>query len=100
MIEDATSFDGESYVRGILSRAGFLDTAKRSRPELMTPDQPVHWTEVVSIEELYGVPETHYIDKLVGYAHPEDAAEIEKLNIKHSVYLNPYYHLNAKKSDV
>lgn len=42
-----------------------------------------HWSTVVSLEELYGLPKGDYIDKRFGLASNEDVETIEKLKDKY-----------------
>jgi len=100
MVDEAAAFNAESYVRDVLARAARVQHTTTS----LTPavdaltDRPRHWTDVMSVEEMYLVPYTHYIDKRTGYASPEDAVEIEKLRRKYTtVYRNPYFY--SKPSD-
>uniref|UniRef100_A0A183FCN0 39S ribosomal protein L52, mitochondrial n=1 Tax=Heligmosomoides polygyrus TaxID=6339 RepID=A0A183FCN0_HELPZ len=38
-----------------------------------------HWSRLMSLEELYGLPKTDYIDKKAGLAGEEDAEKIRQL---------------------
>lgn len=38
-----------------------------------------HWTELMTIEQLYGLPETDYIDKKSCLPDPDQWEEIKKL---------------------
>jgi hypothetical protein len=38
-----------------------------------------HWSRVISIEELYDIPDNDYIDKRSGIPNDEDLVEIKRL---------------------
>ncbi|EYC44951.1 hypothetical protein Y032_0444g1562 [Ancylostoma ceylanicum] len=40
-----------------------------------------HWSRLMSLEELYGIPKGDYIDKKAGLAGEEDAAKIKQLKM-------------------
>lgn len=42
-----------------------------------------HWSTLMSIEELYGIPPGTYIDKNAGLPDEEDEERIRKLKIKY-----------------
>jgi hypothetical protein len=98
LVEEATNFNAEAYVRNVLEHAAHKQDAASVVHTKTSIGRPSHWTDLISVEELYMVPYTHYIDKRTGYASPEDAMEIEKLRFKYAnVYSSPYFY--AKHGD-
>lgn len=47
-----------------------------------------HWTELITVEELYGLPDTDYIDKQMGYPDSEDWRRIQQIR---QTYYDEYY---------
>jgi len=77
---DAINFDAKQNVQETLKRI------KWKPPENLTPEGKriyPHWTDLTTLEKLYGIPETDYIDKKSCLASDEDWAEIEKLRQKY-----------------
>lgn len=73
-------FDPEEYVKDIIRRA---------KREWVTEAAPTgrklypHWSTLMSLEELYGLPKSDYIDKRSGLAGEEDKEKIRQLRIKY-----------------
>uniref|UniRef100_A0A914WGG5 Uncharacterized protein n=1 Tax=Plectus sambesii TaxID=2011161 RepID=A0A914WGG5_9BILA len=76
LLRELDTYDAEKYVRETIARAkvdpheGLAWSGRKKH---------AHWSEVMTIEELYGLPKSDYIDKSAGYPDEEDAAEIARL---------------------
>lgn len=115
LIDEARSFDAAAYAAEVRRRAEHAlqvrahavdDQVKRHE------GKPTHWTEVrpivlstfetqtiddlsqtVSVDELYNIPASDYIDKRTGYPHPDDfEAQLVQKRAQHDAeYRNPHY---------
>lgn len=76
LLRELDTYDAEKYVRETIARAktdpneGLAWSGRKKHP---------HWSEFMTIEELYGLPKTDYIDKKSGFPDEEDAAQIARL---------------------
>lgn len=75
MIHELETFDPLEHVKDTIRRA------KREWEVSLVPSgrkKYPHWSEMMSLEELYGLPPDDHIDKTAGRPSPEDQAEIEQ----------------------
>ncbi|VDP10134.1 unnamed protein product [Soboliphyme baturini] len=76
MLSEALGFDADAYVRAAVAKAKWrpadnhFPDGRRKFP---------HWTELMTVEELFQLPETDYIDKQSCLAEGEDWEAIKKL---------------------
>uniref|UniRef100_A0A0R3RWS9 DUF1713 domain-containing protein n=1 Tax=Elaeophora elaphi TaxID=1147741 RepID=A0A0R3RWS9_9BILA len=76
MLEDYKTFDPEKYVKDIIA------CAKQDVTKDMSPSgrrKYPHWSTLITLEELYGLPQTDYIVKKAGLAGDEDRDKIRQL---------------------
>ncbi|CAJ0955895.1 unnamed protein product, partial [Mesorhabditis belari] len=79
-LAELNSFNPEVYVEETISRA------KREWSDELTPTGRrlyPHWSRLMSLEELYGLPNGDYIDKRAGYPSEEDKEQIRQLREKY-----------------
>ncbi|KHN88132.1 hypothetical protein Tcan_16000 [Toxocara canis] len=80
LLEELNSFSPEDYVKDIIQRA------KREWITELAPSGRKlypHWSSLMSIEELYGLPKSDYIDKRAGLPGEEDRERIRQLKIEY-----------------
>ncbi|KAM3719826.1 Collagen alpha-4(VI) chain [Dirofilaria immitis] len=89
MIEDYKAFDPEKYIKEIITCAK-QDVTKNVSPSGRR--KYPHWSTLITLEELYGLPATDYIVKEAGLAGEEDREKIKQLkkeyDEKYRGYLN------------
>jgi len=82
--EELNTFDAMTYVKDIIEKAEkewSLTVAPSGRKK-----HP-HWSQMMSLEEVYGVDASLHIDKRSGFPTPEDKAKIAQLKEE---YLEKY----------
>uniref|UniRef100_A0A5S6Q2D8 Uncharacterized protein n=1 Tax=Trichuris muris TaxID=70415 RepID=A0A5S6Q2D8_TRIMR len=80
ILNEGLQFKADQYVRGVIERAKWKPSEERlPSGKVKLP----HWTSLISIEELYGLKQTDYIDKKSCIASPEEWSEILKLKKKY-----------------
>ncbi|CDW57873.1 hypothetical protein TTRE_0000617001 [Trichuris trichiura] len=80
ILHEGLQFNAEQYVRNVIERAKWKPNEERlPNGRIKLP----HWTSLISIEELYGVKQSDYIDKRSCIASPEEWSEILKLKCKY-----------------
>ncbi|KRZ60579.1 hypothetical protein T02_1127 [Trichinella nativa] len=80
LLREALQFSAEKYVETVISRSKWKPTEER------LPDgrrKYPHWTELMTVEELYGLSNVDYIDKKSCTADKEDYDAILKLKQKY-----------------
>lgn len=101
-IQSAEEFDAKSYVENFLSRVDWNSATPTPVSALITDgaceeakdekstqnskrktSNSKHWTDVISVEQLYGIPPSTYIDKTAGVADDEEWQEIVKQRLKY-----------------
>lgn len=96
IIAEANAFSPESYVDSILR------VAHKKRPQRIVYEYDYyqskvpHWTEVMTIEQLYGVPASDRIDKNTGFASEE---ELEEIKNRRNEYEETFKKLKPVKKD-
>uniref|UniRef100_A0A915Q4Q7 Uncharacterized protein n=1 Tax=Setaria digitata TaxID=48799 RepID=A0A915Q4Q7_9BILA len=76
MLEEYKAFDPEKYIKNIIT------CAKKDVTKDVSPSgrrKYPHWSTLVTLEELYGLPPTSYIDKKAGLAEAEERDKIRQL---------------------
>ncbi|XGW09622.1 hypothetical protein V3C99_011699 [Haemonchus contortus] len=79
-LAELESFKPEQYVEETIAAAkkewsdDLAPTGRKLYP---------HWSRLMSLEELYGLPKSDYIDKKAGLAGEEDAQKIKQLKIEY-----------------
>uniref|UniRef100_A0A915E0L7 Tr-type G domain-containing protein n=1 Tax=Ditylenchus dipsaci TaxID=166011 RepID=A0A915E0L7_9BILA len=76
IVEDLDAYDAMAYINETIrkaSREWKLVVAPSGRK--IYP----HWSSIMSLEELYGVEKSEYIDKRAGYPTPEDKVKLEAM---------------------
>uniref|UniRef100_A0A8R1TK42 Mitochondrial mRNA-processing protein COX24 C-terminal domain-containing protein n=1 Tax=Onchocerca volvulus TaxID=6282 RepID=A0A8R1TK42_ONCVO len=76
MLEDYKAFDPEKYIKDIIACAK-QDVTKDVAPSGRR--KYPHWSTLITLEELYGLPPTDYIVKKAGLAGDEDREKIRQL---------------------
>ncbi|EFO22506.2 hypothetical protein LOAG_05979 [Loa loa] len=76
MLEDYKAFDPEKYITDIIACAK-QDVTKDVSPSGRR--KYPHWSTLITLEELYGLPQTDYIDKRAGLAGDEDRDKIKQM---------------------
>ncbi|CAG9533705.1 unnamed protein product [Cercopithifilaria johnstoni] len=76
MLEDYKTFDPEKYVKDVIACAKQDVTKDVS---LSGRRKYPHWSTLVTLEELYGLPQTDYIFKNAGLADDEDRDKIRQM---------------------
>ncbi|VDM53272.1 unnamed protein product [Angiostrongylus costaricensis] len=74
------SFEAEKYVEDTIA------TAKKEWSDELAPTGRKlypHWSRLMSLEELYGLPKSDYIDKKAGFPSEEDMERIKKLKMEY-----------------
>jgi len=74
--DELTEFDAMKYVKNVIKRAQ-RDWSNRLSPSGRKKYN--HWSQATTLEELYGVGNSTYIDKRSGFPTPEDKAKIAHL---------------------
>ncbi|EPB66330.1 hypothetical protein ANCCEY_14579 [Ancylostoma ceylanicum] len=77
-LAELESFKPEQYVEETIA------AAKKEWSDELAPTgrkRYPHWSRLMSLEELYGIPKGDYIDKKAGLAGEEDAAKIKQLKM-------------------
>jgi len=114
MIHEAEDFDAKKYVEDFLSKVPLkkkddeilpismlvnefsekttMDTIKSQRK------QTKHWTELISVEQLFGLPPSNRIEKDAGKVNEEEWQEILKMRRKYDEAFRK--RSNAKKNEV
>lgn len=79
-LAELESFKPEEYVEETIAAA-----KKEWSDELAPTGRKLypHWSRLMSLEELYGLPKTDYIDKKAGLAGEEDAEKIRQLRTEY-----------------
>ncbi|WKX94893.1 hypothetical protein Q1695_011841 [Nippostrongylus brasiliensis] len=79
-LAELESFQPEQYVEETIAAA-----KKEWQDELAPTGRKLypHWSRLMSLEELYGLPKSDYIDKKAGLAGEEDAEKIKQLKIEY-----------------
>lgn len=75
-LAELEAFDPEKYVEDTIARA------KREWSDELAPTGRrlyPHWSRLMSLEELYGIPKSDYIDKRAGLSSEEDRERIKQL---------------------
>ncbi|KAK6014510.1 hypothetical protein OSTOST_20105 [Ostertagia ostertagi] len=77
-LAELESFKPEQYVEETIAAA-----KKEWSDELAPTGRKLypHWSRLMSLEELYGLPKSDYIDKKAGLAGEEDAEKIKQLKV-------------------
>uniref|UniRef100_A0A915BDC4 Mitochondrial mRNA-processing protein COX24 C-terminal domain-containing protein n=1 Tax=Parascaris univalens TaxID=6257 RepID=A0A915BDC4_PARUN len=78
LLAELNAFSAENYVKDVIQRA------KREWTTEMAPSGRKlypHWSSLMSLEELYGLPKSDYIDKRAGLPGEEDKEKIRQLRI-------------------
>ncbi|KJH45677.1 hypothetical protein DICVIV_08293 [Dictyocaulus viviparus] len=79
-LTELESFDAEKYVEETIAaakkewEAEFAPSGRKLYP---------HWSQLMSLEELYDLPKSDYIDKKAGYASEEDLKKIKELKLEY-----------------
>ncbi|KHJ91114.1 hypothetical protein OESDEN_09026 [Oesophagostomum dentatum] len=79
-LAELESFKPEQYVEETIA------AAKKEWSDDLAPTgrkRYPHWSRLMSLEELYGIPKSDYIDKNAGLAGEEDAAKIKQLKTEY-----------------
>lgn len=79
-LAELKTFDAEAYVRDVIARA------KRDWKTELAPSgrkKYPHWSTLISLEELYDLPASDYIDKRAGIPSEEDKERIRQLKKKY-----------------
>ncbi|ETN72867.1 hypothetical protein NECAME_13705 [Necator americanus] len=79
-LAELESFDPEKYVEETIA------AAKKEWSDELAPTgrkRYPHWSRLMSLEELYGIPKSDYIDKNAGLPGEEDAEKIRKLKVEY-----------------
>nr|CDP97791.2 Bm6826 [Brugia malayi] len=76
MLEDYKAFDPEKYIKDIIACAK-QDVTKDVSPSGRR--KYPHWSTLITLEELYGLPQTDYIVKEAGLADDEDRDKIRQM---------------------
>ncbi|VDK80125.1 unnamed protein product [Litomosoides sigmodontis] len=89
MLEDYKTFDAEKYIKDVIACAKQDVTKDVS---LSGRRKYPHWSTLITLEELYGLPQTDYIVKEAGLAGEEDRDKIKQLkkeyDLKYRGFLN------------
>jgi len=90
LFDELDSFDADKYVRET------IDMSHRTTERVSYSGKRLHphWSTLISIEELYDLPNTDYIDKRGGLPSDEDLAEIRRLQDE---YNRKYCRIDDKK---
>lgn len=75
-LAELEAFNPESYVEKVIAEA-----KKEWSDELAPTGRKLHphWSRLMSLEELYGLPKSEYIDKRAGLPSEEDLEKIKQL---------------------
>jgi len=100
IVDEANTFDAEVYVRDVLQRVDAIERQRATGELKVGKDgKPVtiykHWTTVMTVDELYGIPYSDYIDKRTGYPSGEDWKAIKA---DRDDYYNNYSNVDDKKA--
>uniref|UniRef100_A0A0K0DD83 Mitochondrial mRNA-processing protein COX24 C-terminal domain-containing protein n=1 Tax=Angiostrongylus cantonensis TaxID=6313 RepID=A0A0K0DD83_ANGCA len=79
-LAELQSFEPEKYVEDTIA------TAKKEWSDELAPTGRKlypHWSRLISLEELYGLPKSDYIDKKAGFPSEEDMEKIKKLKMEY-----------------
>ncbi|VDM78536.1 unnamed protein product, partial [Strongylus vulgaris] len=79
-LAELESFNPEQYVEETIA------AAKKEWSDELAPTgrkRYPHWSRLMSLEELYGIPKSDYIDKKAGLAGEEDAEKIKQLKAEY-----------------
>ncbi|CAD5215493.1 unnamed protein product [Bursaphelenchus xylophilus] len=93
IMDELHSFDPLEHVKDTIARAqrewntSLAESGRKKYP---------HWSQLMSLEELYGLPKITHIEKHFGYPTPEDEPKIGQLRKE---YFKKYTRLQVKKSD-
>ncbi|VDO29820.1 unnamed protein product [Brugia timori] len=83
MLEDYKAFDPEKYIKDIIAWYVMSDlNAKQDVTKDVSPSgrrKYPHWSTLITLEELYGLPQTDYIVKEAGLADDEDRDKIRQM---------------------
>lgn len=79
-LAELNTFEPEAYIKDVIMRA------KRDWKTEMAPTGRKlypHWSTLMTVEELYNLPESDYIDKKAGFPEEEDRERIRQMKIKY-----------------
>lgn len=80
LLAEAKAFDPRDYVARIVAKSRKDESIKiKYDYENYYRSSLSHWTENISVEDLYGLKKTDYIDKKSGLPSAEELEEIKKL---------------------
>ncbi|PIC47205.1 hypothetical protein B9Z55_006639 [Caenorhabditis nigoni] len=81
LLTELEAFDPEKYVKDTIKMAN-----KEWQDELAPTGRKLypHWSRFMSLEQLYGLPKSEYIDKRSGLPTPEEAEQIKALKEKYA----------------
>ncbi|CAD5211166.1 unnamed protein product [Bursaphelenchus okinawaensis] len=93
IIDELETFDPLEHVKDTIARAERTwETSLAGSGRKKYP----HWSQLMSLEELYGLPKITRIDKSYGRPAPEDEKKIDQLRKE---YFRDYTRVTAKKAD-
>lgn len=78
-LKKALEFDADKYVRDTIARAKWVPTPDNTE----SLRKGIFWSEFMTVEQLFGVPDSDYIDKKEGFAGDEDWQKILELREKY-----------------
>ncbi|CAI2330373.1 unnamed protein product [Caenorhabditis sp. 36 PRJEB53466] len=81
LLTELEAFNPEQYVKETIRMAN-----KEWQDELAPTGRKLypHWSRFMSLEQLYGLPKSEYIDKKAGLPTPEEAEQIKALKEKYA----------------
>ncbi|EGT40903.1 hypothetical protein CAEBREN_04990 [Caenorhabditis brenneri] len=81
LLTELEAFNPEKYVKDTIKMAN-----KEWQDELAPTGRKLypHWSRLMSLEQLYGLPKSEYIDKRAGLPTPEEAEQIKALKEKYA----------------
>lgn len=85
MLADAINFDPEAHVKDIISKAKWEPPKTTITGKKIYP----HWTTLMTVEELYGVPKSSHIDKSALLPDEEDLEKLRELKKKYHEAFGP-----------
>jgi len=78
-LKKALEFDADKYVRDTIARAKWVPTPDNTESLKIG----IRWSDFMTVEQLFGVPDGDYIDKKHGFAGEEDWQKILELREKY-----------------
>ncbi|CAB3411184.1 unnamed protein product [Caenorhabditis bovis] len=81
LLNELEAFDPEKYVKDTIAMAN-----KEWQDDLAPTGRKLypHWSRLMSLEQLYGLPKSDYIDKRAGIPNPEEAEQLKVLREKYA----------------